>query len=327
MPALNQGTIGPADFYKVHMTYQDKLLRFSFDRLDIRGELVYLDHSWETILSRYPYPKPVRKQLGSALAAISLLSASVKFEGTMILQIQSKGPLRSLVTQITNTGNLRGIAKWQGEVPDGKLKEVFGDGQMVITVIKDDGERYQSIVALEGDSLPEALNAYFIQSEQLPSIFQLFVTDKRVAGFFLQAMPENSRKRKQEEQALIHSADNPSQRDREEDWNRINILAATLQENELFTLSPERLLTNLFHEEQVRLFEPKPLRFTCTCSREKVERTLIALGPEELNSILLEEGTIKVDCEFCNTHYEFSAEDVANFGNTPVKITPGTILH
>ena len=78
MPALNQGTIGPADFYKVHMTYQDKLLRFSFDRLDIRGELVYLDHSWETILSRYPYPKPVRKQLGSALAAISLLSASVK---------------------------------------------------------------------------------------------------------------------------------------------------------------------------------------------------------------------------------------------------------
>ncbi len=309
------------------MIYQDKLLRFSFDQLDIRGELVYLDNSWESILSRYPYPAPVRKQLGSALAAISLLSASVKFEGTMILQIQSKGPLKSLVTQITNTGNLRGFAKWQGDVPDGKLKEVFGDGTMLITVIKDDGERYQSIVALEGDSLPEALNAYFVQSEQLPSTFQLFVTDTRVAGFFLQALPEKNAHRKTEEQVLIHSADSPQLRDREEDWNRINILASTLQENELFTLSPERLLTNLFHEEQVRLFEPKPLRFTCTCSRGKVERTLIALGQAELDSILAEEGTIKVDCEFCNTHYEFSAEDVANLGNTPVEIEPGTILH
>jgi molecular chaperone Hsp33 len=309
------------------MIYQDKLLRFSFDRLDIRGELVYLDHSWETILSRYPYPEPVRKQLGSALAAISLLSASVKFEGTMILQIQSEGPLRSLVTQITNTGNLRGIAKWQGEVPEGKLKEVFGEGQMLISVIKDDGERYQSIVALDGDSLPEALNAYFVQSEQLPSTFQLFVSDTRVAGFFLQALPENTRKQKQEDHLLIHSAVSPRQRDRAEDWNRINILAATLQENELFTLSPEHLLTNLFHEEQVRLFEPKPLRFTCTCSREKVERTLIALGPEELKSILHDEGSIKVDCEFCNTHYEFSAKEVEDMGNTPVEIAPGTVLH
>ena len=324
MPAL---ALGLTHFYKVNMIIQDKLLRFSFDRLDIRGELVYLDHSWETILSRYPYPEPVRKQLGAALAAISLLSASVKFEGTMILQIQSKGPLKSLVTQITNTGNLRGIAKWQGDVPDGKLKDVFGEGQMLISVIKNDGERYQSIVSLDGDSLPEALNAYFVQSEQLPSSFQLFVSDTRVAGFFLQAMPESNQKSRQEDQVLIHSAENPRERERAEDWNRINILAATLQQDEMFTLSPERLLTNLFHEEQVRLFEPKPLRFTCTCSREKVERTLIALGSEELQSILREEGTIKVDCEFCNTHYEFSAEDVNTFGDTPVQITPGTVLH
>lgn len=309
------------------MTYQDKLLRFSFDRLDIRGELVYLDRSWETILSRYSYPEPVRKQLGSALAAISLLSASVKFEGTMILQIRSEGPLRSLVTQITNTGNLRGIAKWQGEVPEGKLKDVFGEGQMLITIIKDDGERYQSIVALDGDSLPEALNAYFVQSEQLPSTFQLFVTDTRVAGFFLQALPESRYKDISEEQVLIHNAKSPREREREEDWNRINILASTLQEHELFTLSPEHLLTSLFHEEQVRLFEPKPLRFTCTCSREKVERTLVALGAEELQNILHEEGAIKVDCEFCNTHYEFSAADVANLGNTPIELTPGTVLH
>lgn len=309
------------------MIYQDKLLRFSFDQLDIRGELVYLDRSWEAILSRYPYPEPVRKQLGAALAAISLMSASIKFRGTMILQIQSKGPLKSLVTQITNTGNLRGIAKWQGEVPEGKLKEVFGEGQMLISVIKDNGERYQSIVALDGDSLPEALNTYFVQSEQLPSTFQLFVTDTRVAGFFLQSLPQRSPTQKHDGQVLIHSGKSPRQRDREEDWNRINILASTLQESELFTLSPEHLLTNLFHEEQVRLFKPKTLRFTCTCSRQKVERTLIALGPEELQNILREEGTIKVDCEFCNSRYEFSAEDVDNLGNSPIEIAPGTVLH
>lgn len=301
------------------LTHHDKLLRFSFDKLDIRGELVYLDESWTNILSRHNYPPSVRKQLGDALAAVTLLSATVKFDGTMILQVQGQGPLRSLVVQITSTGDLRGLARWEGIVPEGNLLDVYGDGRMLITITKHNGERYQSIVALEGDSLASALNVYFHQSEQLPSRFQLYVHNDRVGGLFLQALPETERSQT--------VGTGPALRDREENWNRITLLAGTLAHDEIFKLSAERLLTNLFHEEDVHLHTPKPLRFACTCSRTKVERTLIAMGEDELRGILRDEGSIKVDCEFCNQHYTFDGDDVdalCHGGDGPA---PGSVLH
>lgn len=301
------------------LMHQDRLLRFSFDKLDIRGELVYLDESWTNILARHSYPHSVRKQLGDALAAVTLLSATVKFDGTMILQVQGKGPLRSLVVQITSSGDLRGLARWEGVVPEGTLADVYGDGRMLITINKKDGERYQSIVALEGDSLASALNVYFYQSEQLPSRFQLYVHGDRVGGLFLQALPETERSQ------TIGTG--PALRDREENWNRITLLAGTLAETEIFALSAERLLLNLFHEEEVHMHTPKPLRFACTCSRAKVERTLIAMGEEELRSILHDEGTIKVDCEFCNQHYTFDATDVDALCHTGDGPSPGSVLH
>lgn len=301
------------------MKKSDTLQRFSFDRLDIRGELVYLEQSWENILARHNYPDTVRTQLGTALAAVALLSLSIKFDGTMILQIRGKGPLRSLVAQISNTGNMRGLARWEGLVPAGNLKEVFGDAQMVISVMKDSGERYQSIVALEGDTLTDALRAYFLQSEQLPSSFQLFVHRDRVSGLFLQALPETHRS-----QAF---ADAGAESERDENWNRINMLAATVQEEEMFALTAERLLLNLFHEEEVRLHEPRPLQFACTCSRAKVERTLIAMGHAELLSIINDEDTIKVDCEFCNQHYEFDTTDVDALFHEGDGPPPGSIVH
>ncbi|MDY6983732.1 MAG: Hsp33 family molecular chaperone HslO [Pseudomonadota bacterium] len=302
------------------LSHSDKLLRFSFDKLDIRGELVYLDASWTSILARHSYPQSVRKQLGDALAAVALLSATVKFDGTMILQVQGNGPLRSLVAQITSGGDLRGLARWEGIVPDGNLLDVYGEGRMLITITKTDGERYQSIVALEGDSLASALNVYFHQSEQLPSRFQLYVDDDRVGGLFLQALPTSERSQK--------LGTGPALRDREEDWNRITLLAGTLADREIFAMPAERLLLNLFHEEDVHLHSPKPLRFACTCSRAKVERTLIAMGEAELRSILRDEGAIKVDCEFCNQHYGFDAADVdalcSSGGDLPA---PGSVLH
>lgn len=301
------------------LIHHDKLLRFSFDKLDIRGELVYLDESWTSILARHSYPAAVRKQLGDALAAVSLLSATVKFDGTMILQVQGNGPLRSLVVQVTSSGDLRGLARWEGIVPDGSLLDVYGDGRMLITITKNNGERYQSIVALEGDSLASALNVYFHQSEQLPSRFQLYVHADRVGGLFLQALPTSERSQ------TIGTG--PALRDREEDWNRITLLAETLAENEIFALPAERLLLNLFHEEEVRLHTPKPLRFACTCSRAKVERTLIAMGEQELRGILRDEGTIKVDCEFCNQHYSFDAFDVDALCHGGEGPAPGSVLH
>ncbi|HWK55517.1 MAG TPA: Hsp33 family molecular chaperone HslO, partial [Hyphomicrobiales bacterium] len=290
-------------------------LRFSFDELDVRGELVYLDSTWHDIVARYDYPASIRQQLGSALASVALLSATLKFKGTMVLQVHGDGPLRSLVAQMTNAGALRGLARWEGKVPaSGPLHKIYGQGHILISVLPEEGERYQSIVELSGTSLADALNRYFEQSEQLPSSFRLSVTDNRVAGFFLQALP-----------ASRHHAFSQEQRD--EDWSRLNLLADTLQESELLELAPTELLTRLYHEEQVHLYEPKPLHFACSCSRDKVTRTLLTLGRDELEALLREEGTIKVDCEFCNQHYVFYASDVEQIFADNDTVTPGTILH
>jgi molecular chaperone Hsp33 len=297
------------------MQHQDQLLRFSFDELDIRGELVYLDASWRDITSRYEYPHAVQQQLGSALAAVALLSVTLKFKGTMILQIHGNGPLRSLVTQVTSEGALRGLARWEGVVPEGPLQQVYGDGHILISILPEAGERYQSIVSLTGESLSEALNVYFEQSEQLPSSFRLHVCGQRVAGLFLQALP-------------ISKDHAFSQEERDEDWARLNFLADTMQSEELFELDPQNLLFRLFHEETVRLHAPKSLHFACTCSLEKVERTLLTLGRDELLSILKDKGSIEVDCEFCNQHYTFDTDDVERLcESTGDQSEEGRVLH
>ncbi|MGA0805064.1 MAG: Hsp33 family molecular chaperone HslO [Pseudohongiellaceae bacterium] len=296
------------------MKHPDQLLRFSFERLDIRGELVYLDESWSQVLQRHDYPPNVRKQLGEALAVVALLRATIKFDGTLILQIQGKGPLRSLVTQITSKGALRGLARWHGTVPPGPVSAVFGSGSLIITVMKDGGERYQSIVELAGDTLSAALDRYFAQSEQLPTSFRLQVSAERVAGFLLQALPPAAGSLYGDEA-------------RAEDWRRINLLADTLQADELLQDEPLRLLHKLFHEEEVQLFDPVPLHFECTCSREKVEKTLITFGEPDLEDIIRQEGSVKVDCEFCNQHYRFDRSDVARLFRPDATPPAGTILH
>ena len=309
------------------MTAQDQLLRFNFDQLDIRGELVYLNNSWIEVLNRFDYPPNVQKQLCAALAALVLLSSTIKYDGNMILQVQGDGPLTKVVVQVTHNGEVRGLARWEGLVPDGTLAEVFGNGHILISVIKDVGERYQSIVALEGLTLADALNVYFLQSEQLPSTFQLLVTPGCVAGFFLQLLPDSRTTR---EQLVAEGADHTMTelQDREEDWNRINILAATLEASELLNLPPTQLLTRLFHEEQVSVHLPKPLRFSCTCSREKVENTLITLGLAEVEDILQVEGKVEVDCEFCQQRFVFNRHEVSLLFAPPgAAMPPDGVVH
>jgi len=301
------------------MSNHDQLLRFNFQHLDIRGELVYLNSSWQQVLARYDYPANVRQQLGNAMAAVVLLSATIKFDGNMIMQVQGSGPLKKLVVQVTSDGTVRGLARWEGLVPDGSLEHVFGDGRIVITVLTKGADPYQSLVALEGQTLADALNVYFLQSEQLPSTFRLVTTPECVAGFFLQQLPDSrsSLDRQLHEQA------------RDEDWNRINTLAATLESSELLGLQPETLLFRLFHEEQVMLHAPKSLNFSCTCSRGKVERTLLTLGRAEADDILKTDGKIEVDCEFCQERYLFNAVEVAALFDPEHadEVPPGSTLH
>jgi molecular chaperone Hsp33 len=293
---------------------KDQLQRFSFSNLAIRGELIYLDTCWQEVLSRHKYPPAVQRQLGQALAAVSLLGATLKFDGNLILQITGEHALRSVVAQISKEKTLRGLARWEGHVPSADMATVYGRGTIAITVTRQNGERYQSLVGLEGQDLAGALNVYFMQSEQLPTSFYLFVSNDRVAGLFLQALPAHD----QTEHSILQ---------REEDWQRVNILASTLTGDELLSLPAEQILVRLFHEESVLLYPPQSVSFGCSCSRSKVADTLRTFPTTELENILLEEGSISVNCEFCNELYDFDAAAVAALTKDDKNSTEGQITH
>ncbi len=273
------------------MPNKDQLFRFIIENTQVRGEMVHLDATWQAILERSDYPPNVRKVFGEALAACALLSATIKFDGELILQIRGDGPLHLLVVQASSTGNLRGVARWKDEVPADNLQAIFGNGQMVMTIEPEKGEAYQGIISLQGDSIKASIENYFLQSEQLATQLWLASDDTSCAGFLLQELPSQ----KTEED--------------EENWNRATQLAATLTDEELLQLPVENLLHRLFHEDDVRLFEPSPLCFRCHCSRERTASMLISLGQDEINSIIEEQGSIEVDCQFCNAHYRFDKVD------------------
>ena len=281
------------------MSEQDSFQRFIFEDMGVRGELVRLDHSWHSVLDRHPYPANVGSQLGQALAAVVLLSATIKFKGSLILQAQSQGPLHTLVAQATHQRIIRGLAQWREEVPRGSLAEIYGPGRLALTIQNEGAEPYQGIVALDGSNLAEALQTYFSLSEQLATRLWLAADGDRAAGLLLQELPER------------HG--DP------DDWNRVTLLADTITERELLRLPGEELLYRLFNEERVRLFEPESVTFRCTCSRERIETLLRGLGRDEVEAILQEKGEVDVTCEFCNRRYVFDAVDAhALFASTAV---------
>ncbi|WP_018232610.1 Hsp33 family molecular chaperone HslO [Thioalkalivibrio thiocyanodenitrificans] len=268
----------------------DTINRFILETTHVRGEWVHLDATWQALLERYDYPPVVRGLLGQALAAVALLSATIKFEGSLILQVTGNGPLNLLVVQAGAHGTVRGLARWRSEVPDADLSAQFGDGRMVITIDPGEGrERYQGVVPLEGSSLSEALEGYFTRSEQLPTRLWLAADGQRAAGLLLQALPGE-------------------QRDPDA-FDRAVILADTVADEELLEWPVETLLHRLYHEEDVRLLEGGPVSFRCGCSRERVADMLRNLGRAEVEGILADDGVVEVHCEFCNAGYRFDAVD------------------
>lgn len=281
-------------------SHKDSLQRFLFEQDAIRGEVIHLDHSWQEVIARHDYHPVVRELLGETLTAGVLLSATLKMEGRLTLQIQGDGPVSLLVAEITiskdgelTQRSLRGMASSKTEqIQVGNLASLFGKGQIVITIQPDNGkDRFQGIVALEGETIAEALQAYLIQSEQLDTRLWLHVGDKNSAGLLLQRMPASS-----EQEA--------------EDWNRILHLASTVSRDELLGLAAEEVIHRLFHEEDVRVFDAENIRFFCSCSRERVAGMLRGLGRNELEDILQEQGKINVNCEYCLHAYDFDAVDV-----------------
>ncbi|HET7922267.1 MAG TPA: Hsp33 family molecular chaperone HslO [Gammaproteobacteria bacterium] len=288
------------------MPEHDSLRRFIFEALPVQGRCVHLDATWRAVLERQKYPAPVRAVLGQAMTAAALLSATLKYEGSITLQIRGSGPLHLLVVQCTNQLQLRGLARWHGALPsDGGLSALAGDGKLALTIEPASrGERHQSIVPLEGATLGRSLEQYFARSEQLPTRLWLCAGDTSAAGFLLQVMPGRE-----------HQADA---------WQHTTLLADTVTDAELADLPPAKLLHRLFNEDDVRLFEPQAVSFRCQCSRERIEATLRSLGREEVEGVLREQGRVHVECEFCARQYDFDVVDVrALFESDPQPAASG----
>lgn len=284
----------------------DTLRRFIFEQLPVQGRHVHLDATWRAIHEHQDYPAPVRTLLGEALAAAALLAATLKFDGTLTLQIRGGGPVHLLVVQCSSDFHLRGLAHWHGELADDTgFRELVGDGQLTLTIEQTrQVERYQGIVPLEGESLAASLENYFARSEQLPTRLWLHAGDEPATGFLLQAMPGRD-----------PAADA---------WQHVTVLADTLKPGELSDLPAHALLHRLYNEDDVRLFGAAPVAFRCRCSRARIEATLRGLGAVEVRDILREQGKVHVDCEFCGHGYDFDEVDVAalfNATHAPVSET------
>jgi len=273
------------------MLQHDSLQRFIFEHAPIRGEIVHLDATWQAVLERRDYPPRVRDVLGELMAASALLTSTLKFDGRLIMQVQGSGPVNLLVVECTSNRTMRAIAQWKGEVPDGPLAELVGNGRLAVTIDPLKGkERYQAIVSLEGMTVAEAFENYFARSEQLDTRLWLATDQNQVAGMLLQRLP-----------------DSPQPDD--DAWMRAVHLGSTITREELLALPVREIIRRLYHEEDIRLFSRVPVSFRCSCSRERVEAVLRMLGHEEIRSILAEQGSIRVDCEFCGGRYEFDTID------------------
>ena len=265
--------------------------RFLFEEMPVRGGWVQVDAAYREVLSRHDYPPVLRRLLGELLAATALLANNLKFKGSLIVQVQSPGPLQLLVVECTDLFGLRAIAKWHGDLPDdADLLRLAGEGRCVITLDPRDGaQMYQGIVAMESGTIAEMLEHHMQSSEQLATRMWLAADGERAAGMLLQKLPGSGN-------GSSRSAD---------DWDRVTLLGSTVRSDELLTLDAEALLKRLFAEDTVRLFAEHPVRFECGCSESRVTNALLLLGRSEIEQVLAEQGCIEVACEFCNRKYTF----------------------
>lgn len=279
---------------------QDLLHRYTFDQLDVRGELVQIEQTYQEMIAGHDYPVAVQKLLGELLVATCLLTATLKFEGDIAVQLQGDGPLKYAVINGDDQQNMRGIARLQSEVTGSTIKELIGNGVMVLTITPNKGERYQGIVPLEHETLAECLEAYFAQSEQLQTRLW-FATDttagsEKASGLLLQVLPVNK------EKSI-------------EDFTHLEALSNTIKDEELLTLDATTVLTRLYHEDNPRVYKPQPIHFKCGCTREKTITALVNVGQQALLDDAAANGEVKISCHYCLKDYIFSEQDIKSIFN------------
>jgi len=285
----------------------DQVRRFIVENRPVRGHWVRLDAAWRELCAHSNYPQPVRELLGQAVAASVLLAATLKFRGTLTLQLQGDGAVRLLVAQCTHDFRLRAVARFDEEAVaaiaaapkrDASIfrRLVGGSGRVAVTIEADERSmRYQGIVPLTGASLADSLEAYFATSEQLPTRLILAADSERGAGVLVQKVP---------------GAATADESELEETWKNAQRGIESLSAADLLECPVEELLGRGFSEHDLRLFRGSPVQFQCRCSQGRVAGLLRALGPDEVRDVLREQGAVTVTCEFCQRLYRFDAVDV-----------------
>ena len=303
----------------------DTLQKFMFDGAPVRGELVELSDTWRQVQQRRDYPPAVRTLLGEMMAAAALLSANLKFNGAIVMQIYGDGPVRLLVVECDGDLQMRATAKFDAEAVISEasmltdLVNLNGKGRFVITLDPKDKlpgqQAYQGVVPLDGDSIATVIEHYMLRSEQLDTRLWLAADGNVSRGLLLQKLPSTG------------GVDAPVDDDLAT-WDRSVMLGSTLRNAELLETDIETLMRRLFWEETIRIFDPQHPSFRCTCSRERVGNMLKMLGQEEVNSALAEMGKMSVDCEFCGQHYAFDKVDCAQlFVATEVLASDSSVKH
>ena len=291
-------------------TSTDLAFRFLFEEADVRGEAVTLHHSLQDILDAQPYGHTVRQLLSEFAASVVLISNNLKYDGKITLQGRSDGPLSLIVAECSSEGQLRGIARGDLSSSLEGLDDLLPEGIITLTIDPTDGKRYQGIVACQKPSLAEVLSDYFSQSEQLSTQFWLATKQTAASALMLQQLPAPK------EQALMDDVEFVcDQTQRDDDWETLCTLANTVTANELLELDIDQLLGRLFAEWSVSRFEPKPIQFNCSCSRERSLAALTLLPDNEITELFEEQKEVTMNCEMCGQSYVFAQTDLKPEGN------------
>lgn len=329
------GDNGPSLHSGLPVLNQSFLHKFLFEGLPVRGAIVRLGADWREALRRRAavgaFPAPVRALMGEMAAAGLLMQSSIKFDGALVLQLHGDGPLKLAIAEVRSDLSFRATAKVVGDIADdaglAAMVNVAGAGRCAITLDPKDRapgtQAYQGVVPLHDDfrqpldALSSVLEHYMLQSEQLDTRLVLAANDEVAAGLLLQRMPMSGA-------GNLGGDGNEDQIGRNEDFNRIAMLAATLSREELLNLDEETILRRLFWEESLRRFDPLRTRFHCSCSRERVTAMLVGLGREEIEDIITERDLVEVGCDFCGMQYRFDAVDVGRMFTPPRDLPPST---
>ncbi|XOV89222.1 MAG: Hsp33 family molecular chaperone HslO [Pseudomonadota bacterium] len=279
------------------MKTTDTSTRFLFRDADVRGNLLNLQESYLAVVDAHDYPPVIARLLGEFLAGALLLSETIKFQGRLLLQARTDGAIRLLMAEANDRREVRGIVRLDEDQPlPDDFEALFAGGTLAVMIEPEQGESYQSLVPLIGGSLAECLEHYFRQSEQLSTLIQLTASATGAGGFLLQQLPA---------QRVT------DRRRREDQWQHLSILGASLTPAELMSLDHQTTVARLFARETVEIFEPARVRFACSCNEQRLANSLISLGSDELTVLFAESADVVLTCEFCRTEYTFDEVSLA----------------